>query len=113
MTHSQINLVSFISDLSSGPSTSSPPMRVSASASSPSSPPMRVSALMRPQPTEGESTNDVSVAAEVTMRLGKLDYYFTVLRLEDEACRLRILCDVAGDQEAYEPLSDMFRLATR
>lgn len=60
-----------------------------------------------------DNIRDVTVEAETAKRLAKLDYYFTVLRLDGEACRQRILCEVASEADVYSPLSDMFKHETR
>ena len=42
------------------------------------------------------------------MRLQKLEYYFSALRIDDEECRQRLLCEVARDPPKFSPMSVAF-----
>ena len=62
---------------------------------------------------DGSSRSSKLVHAITKKKLSKLDYYFTSLKLKSEACRQKILCEVASEPEKYAPLSEMFSTEAR
>uniref|UniRef100_T1IIY5 Uncharacterized protein n=1 Tax=Strigamia maritima TaxID=126957 RepID=T1IIY5_STRMM len=40
-------------------------------------------------------------------RLRKLDFYFEQLNIDDEACRERLMCEIAAEPDTYYPLSQL------
>lgn len=47
------------------------------------------------------------------MRLGKLEYYFSALKIHENDCKLRFLCQIAAQPVKFEPLSSAFLEETR
>jgi len=62
---------------------------------------------------QGNSLNSQVSKALNKRKLAKLKYYFSSLKLNEESCRQRILCEVARSPQTYSPLSGMLRQETR
>ncbi|XP_018022110.1 uncharacterized protein LOC108678253, partial [Hyalella azteca] len=72
--------------------------------------PLKTFELQLNKPTEKDAG---LTREEVQRKLSKLDYYFSSLKVEEEECRQRLLCEVAQDPVHFAPLAEMFTLETR
>ncbi|XP_066954156.1 uncharacterized protein [Macrobrachium rosenbergii] len=58
-------------------------------------------------------TTNGNKALDVSMRLSRLDYFFSNLHLDHEECRRRVLCEVAREPETFSPLSEVINGETK
>ncbi|XP_068246373.1 uncharacterized protein [Palaemon carinicauda] len=117
---------------SSRPSLSRPTSSVRPFSSGPVSSPTRPTVAYRPSISSLPSPSDVrppfhlssfddlpsgttsdNKALDVSMRLSRLDYFFSNLHLEHEECRRRVLCEVAREPETFSPLSEVINGETK